>query len=588
MEAVIKQEVVEKEPREVILSWKEKPKMKVHILESSDSLLNPQIEIIPCKVCGDKSSGVHYGVITCEGCKGFFRRSQSSVTNYQCPRQKNCVVDRVNRNRCQFCRLQKCMALGMSRDAVKFGRMSKKQREKVEEEVSFHQSQNRLRAAGTSPDPWQGPDTTSNPADFSLGQPASQPFTPQHTQYPEQICGEQIYAGPSYPGFPPVQATGQTTAGPQFEFPRVDSTTGTPGSAGNQASLQETGQDSQHLPPGLKGVGGALGGAGGRAPHALSPHPRTSAMTIKVEQGAEGGMEGSPHFPGVDSTTFPPFPGQEGLYLQNVQNDPDKIGQLLSDSIFEAHQRTCLLARDQIHQGWSQGINQYKVDTFRKLAPEELWVSAAGRMTNVIQQIIEFAKMVPGFMQFPQEDQIVLLKAGSFELAIVRMSRYFELSSQHVLFLGEQPQLLEKSCMLPMEAFTGCGTTEEMTLVTQIFDCAKSIAELKLSEVALSLFSAYILLQSDRPGLKNVEEIRKLNDAVCGALQREMLQHHQQQQPIKEEISTISLLINKRLTLRELSYMHLDVLSKFKRNCSSQIIDKFPALYGELFSTDNS
>ena len=80
-----------------------------------------QIEIIPCKVCGDKSSGVHYGVITCEGCKGFFRRSQSSgVVNYQCPRQKNCVVDRVNRNRCQSCRLQKCLALGMSRDGKRF------------------------------------------------------------------------------------------------------------------------------------------------------------------------------------------------------------------------------------------------------------------------------------------------------------------------------------------------------------------------------------------------------------------------------------------------------------------------------------
>uniref|UniRef100_A0A914Z1G8 Nuclear receptor domain-containing protein n=1 Tax=Panagrolaimus superbus TaxID=310955 RepID=A0A914Z1G8_9BILA len=97
-----------------------------------------QIEVIPCKVCGDKSSGVHYGVITCEGCKGFFRRSQATNVNYQCPRSKNCVVDRVNRNRCQYCRLKKCIELGMSRDAVKFGRMSKKQREKVEDEVRMH------------------------------------------------------------------------------------------------------------------------------------------------------------------------------------------------------------------------------------------------------------------------------------------------------------------------------------------------------------------------------------------------------------------------------------------------------------------
>ncbi|XP_071543019.1 probable nuclear hormone receptor HR3 isoform X2 [Panulirus ornatus] len=122
--------------------------------EKKSNSIKAQIEIIPCKVCGDKSSGVHYGVITCEGCKGFFRRSQSSVVNYQCPRQKNCVVDRVNRNRCQYCRLQKCLALGMSRDAVKFGRMSKKQREKVEDEVRYHKAAQMVGMTGqeTSPD----------------------------------------------------------------------------------------------------------------------------------------------------------------------------------------------------------------------------------------------------------------------------------------------------------------------------------------------------------------------------------------------------------------------------------------------------
>jgi hypothetical protein len=35
--------------------------------------------ILKCLVCGDKSSGVHYGVLACEGCKGFFRRALQDV-----------------------------------------------------------------------------------------------------------------------------------------------------------------------------------------------------------------------------------------------------------------------------------------------------------------------------------------------------------------------------------------------------------------------------------------------------------------------------------------------------------------------------
>ncbi|CAB1321637.1 unnamed protein product, partial [Coregonus sp. 'balchen'] len=85
-----------------------------------------QIEVIPCKICGDKSSGIHYGVITCEGCKGFFRRSQQNNAAYSCPRQRNCLIDRTNRNRCQHC-------------PVKFGRMSKKQRDSLYAEVQKHQ-----------------------------------------------------------------------------------------------------------------------------------------------------------------------------------------------------------------------------------------------------------------------------------------------------------------------------------------------------------------------------------------------------------------------------------------------------------------
>ncbi|XP_055355579.1 ecdysone-induced protein 78C-like [Paramacrobiotus metropolitanus] len=80
---------------------------------------------VPCKVCGDKASGYHYGVTSCEGCKGFFRRSIQKQIEYRCLREGRCTVQRANRNRCQFCRFRKCLSVGMSRDSVRYGRVPK-------------------------------------------------------------------------------------------------------------------------------------------------------------------------------------------------------------------------------------------------------------------------------------------------------------------------------------------------------------------------------------------------------------------------------------------------------------------------------
>ncbi|XP_059611228.1 ecdysone-induced protein 78C [Phlebotomus argentipes] len=84
---------------------------------------------IPCKICGDKASGYHYGVTSCEGCKGFFRRSIQKQIEYRCLRDGKCLVIRLNRNRCQFCRFKKCLSVGMSRDSVRYGRVPKKPRD---------------------------------------------------------------------------------------------------------------------------------------------------------------------------------------------------------------------------------------------------------------------------------------------------------------------------------------------------------------------------------------------------------------------------------------------------------------------------
>ncbi|KAH8372794.1 hypothetical protein KR009_005135 [Drosophila setifemur] len=91
--------------------------------ESCDAKKNkkgpaPRVQEELCLVCGDRASGYHYNALTCEGCKGFFRRSVTKSAVYCCKFGRACEMDMYMRRKCQECRLKKCLAVGMRPECV--------------------------------------------------------------------------------------------------------------------------------------------------------------------------------------------------------------------------------------------------------------------------------------------------------------------------------------------------------------------------------------------------------------------------------------------------------------------------------------
>ncbi|XP_035903512.1 ecdysone-induced protein 75B, isoforms C/D isoform X2 [Anopheles stephensi] len=84
---------------------------------SSDHLINDLCQQFEENLCEDH---------------GFFRRSIQQKIQYRpCTKNQQCSILRINRNRCQYCRLKKCIAVGMSRDAVRFGRVPKREKARI-------------------------------------------------------------------------------------------------------------------------------------------------------------------------------------------------------------------------------------------------------------------------------------------------------------------------------------------------------------------------------------------------------------------------------------------------------------------------
>ncbi|XP_046893237.1 nuclear receptor ROR-beta-like isoform X1 [Hypomesus transpacificus] len=463
--------------------------------------MRAQIEVIPCKICGDKSSGIHYGVITCEGCKGFFRRSQQNNATYSCSRQRNCLIDRTNRNRCQHCRLQKCLALGMSRDAVKFGRMSKKQRDSLYAEVQKHQqSQERACAAARE----EASELGSHSRAYSRGSSTAFSDLDDITTLPEGLL---------------------------FDLPLTPE-----GAGGEYCNLK------------------MLGGSGGSS---------SSSQSSPEQSGLDFGDRHVKHEYQLLH--------ESGIFAHNLLNPlPECCSQMeierITQSVLKSHVETSQYSAEELKRlAWTL-YSQEETRSFQTKSVDVMWQQCAHHLTNAIQYVVEFAKRITGFMDLCQNDQIILLKAGCLDVLLIRMCRSYNPINHTLLFDGK---------FASAQLFKALGCDD---LVGAVYDLARSLSRLQLSEEEMALFSAAVLLSPDRAWLSDTQQVQKLQENMYLALQ-----HSLQRGGCSEE--KLTKMVSKMPMMKSICNLHMDKL-EFFRLLHPETACSFPPLYREVFGSE--
>ncbi|XP_039974268.1 nuclear receptor subfamily 1 group D member 2a isoform X2 [Xiphias gladius] len=500
--------------------------------------------VLLCKVCGDVASGFHYGVHACEGCKGFFRRSiQQNIQYKKCLKMENCTIMRINRNRCQQCRFKKCLAVGMSRDAVRFGRIPKREKQRMLLEMqnamnnmmsNNSQLHSILHGHQSPPLPMEAmaSDASSSPSSSSCSASdspsCSSPSSPQCPQDSESVVSMDTNS-----------SSASSCASDSGEDEAIVATSRQHQDAlafGQQPSpvtvALETRCDTrleEHQESWNCWNNNAVAGGCQRSLYSNSQHVTNTGY--REERGVYHQQQPQPQL--SSSPGCEPSEDSQRQHEFNTQT---------ASSGFNGP-TSCVNSR--AHLVCPMNTSPY-VDPHKP--SQEIWEEFSMSFTPAVREVVEFAKRIPGFRDLPEHDQVSLLKAGTFEVLMVRFASLFNVVERTVTFLSGKRYSLDTLRSL------GAGE-----LLNSMCEFSEKLAALRLDADEMSLFTAVVLVSADRSGIQDLNSVEALQDKLIRALRNLVMQNHDD-----EAATTFTKLLLKLPELRSLNNMHSEELLSFK------------------------
>lgn len=446
--------------------------------------------VLLCKVCGDVASGFHYGVHACEGCKGFFRRSiQQNIQYKKCLKMENCTIMRINRNRCQQCRFKKCLSVGMSRDAVRFGRIPKREKQRMLLEM-----QNAMNNMMSS---------NSQLHSMLQGQQSPSPSSSSSSDPPSPQCP------------------------PDSESVSMDTNSSSASSCSSDSGEDDPSSHRQQE---------------GFTYHQQNPEaPRTSDRTSVGTSDRTSEEQNS--WNSWNNTSF-----TNTLHVTNTAYREEQTYQLHSAP-------SCEATHQQLHPHCPQTSRTHLVCPMNSSpyvdphkSSQEIWEEFSMSFTPAVREVVEFAKRIPGFRELSERDQVSLLKAGTFEVLMVRFASLFNMAERTVTFLSG------KRYSLDMLRSLGAGD-----LLSSMCEFSEKLAALRLDSDQMSLFTAVVLVSADRSGIQDLNSVEALQDKLIRALRNLVMHNHG-----ADASTTFTKLLLKLPELRSLNNMHSEELLSFK------------------------
>ncbi|NXX94279.1 PPARG protein, partial [Centropus bengalensis] len=171
------------------------------------------------------------------------------------------------------------------------------------------------------------------------------------------------------------------------------------------------------------------------------------------------------------------------------------------------------------------------------------------RSVEAVQEITEFAKNIPGFVNLDLNDQVTLLKYGVHEIIYTLLASL--MNKDGVLISDGQGFMTREFLKSLRKPF--CDFMEPK------FEFAVKFNALELDDSDLAIFIAVIILSGDRPGLLNVKPIEDIQDNLLQALELQLKLNH------PESSQLFAKLLQKMTDLRQIVTEHVQLLQIIKK-----------------------